>query len=71
MIGALVTNVVLELSPSDAALFIEFRKRQAVFQTLIEQGVFGVRNGKAILNFNNDSVLTKISYDYTGWERGK
>lgn len=70
-IGVVVTNIVVELTPEDAALFVEFRRRQDLFRTLSDQGVFNLRNGKAILNFNADGVLTRISKDYVEWERTK
>lgn len=69
--GVVLTNIVVELSPEDAAMFVEFRKRQDTFKTLIDQGVFDIRNGKAVLNFNADGVLTKISKDYVEWEKNR
>lgn len=70
MIGVL-TNVVVEMTPEDAALFLEFRKQQDTFRALIQADVFTTRNGKAILNFNADGVLTRISKDYVEWERSR
>lgn len=65
----ILADIVVELSNEDAALFVQFRKHQDIFRTLLENGVFATRNGKAILNFNADGVLTRITYDTVGWER--
>lgn len=62
-------SVIVSLSPSDADLFVEFRKVQDVFSVLSENGVFTTRNGKAILNFNAEGVLDSIEFNVKGYKR--
>jgi len=50
----------IDLSDQDAELFLLFRRYQDVFDVLEGAGVFRVRNGKAVLNFNSDGVLVDI-----------
>jgi len=36
---------------------------------MFEEGVFTVKNGKAVLNFDQDGDLNKIELNYTKWHR--
>lgn len=67
MIGEMVK---LELTPVDAELFREFRRVQDTLSILSSAGVFNVKNGRAILNFDAQGVLTQVDFDYIRWKRG-
>lgn len=66
-----MTGVLVELSPADAALFLEFRRLQDTFATMVATGVFNTRNGKAILHFDNEGTLAQIDFDVVGFKRTK
>lgn len=38
---------------------------------MFENGVFMLRNGKAILNFDHEGTLQEIAFDYKKWKRKK
>lgn len=46
------------------------RLREAI-HTLIEERVFSLRNGRAILHFDQDGILSAIDFDFQRWRRGK
>jgi len=62
----------------NAALHFEFdgavnkdvveKMRQGI-QILIAQQVFGVRNGKVTLNFDNEGTLQEIEFNYKKWRK--
>jgi hypothetical protein len=66
--------MTVELSPEDAILFVEFQKNYKKFQefdefyeihtTMKKAGVFDIKNGKAILNFNRFGQLADIELQY-------
>lgn len=39
--------------------------------SMIAQGVFTVRNGRAILHFDNEGKLQIIAFDFIKWRRAK
>lgn len=41
-----------------------------IFALLKELGVFNIKNGKAILNFNTEGVLTEVKFDITAYKKG-
>jgi len=59
----------VELTEIDAELFREFRRVQDMLRVLNDAGVFQTKNGKIILNFNEDGVLTDIKVDKTLYKR--
>ena len=63
-------NINIELSEEEAQQFIAFRKHQADFVSLINTGVFNIRNGSAILSFNKDGVLDSVQITIIGFKRG-
>jgi hypothetical protein len=44
---------------------------QQTIEILFQSGVFHIKNGKAILNFDHEGVLQEISLDYKKWRRKK
>lgn len=63
--------VTLELNDIDAALFLEYRKHQNTFATLYNAGIFGIKNGKAVLSFGLDGTLMRIDGDVSLYQKGK
>ena len=61
--------IKVELTEIDAELFREFRRVQDMLRVLNDAGVFQTKNGKIILNFNEDGVLTDIKVDKTLYKR--
>lgn len=52
----------IELNDKEAAQFLEFRKNQSFWSTLIEQGLFSMRNGSITIHYGPNgqaSVETK------------
>ena len=41
-----------------------------IIRTLFEQGVFSLRNGKAILDFNENGILVGIKMEIYKWKKG-
>lgn len=69
--GELQDNVTLNLTPSDAQMFLEYRKNQDAFQTLVQSGVFNVRNGQAVLSFDHVGSLIQVDFNVIAYKRGK
>lgn len=63
-------KIQVEMSACDAQRFLEFQKNYETFNTLLDAGVFNVRNGTATLNFNNDGVLTEAKCQIVTYKRG-
>lgn len=64
-----MNNIVLELPAEEAELFKKFREHQEFFSILLNSRLFEIRNGKALLNFNADGVLTEIKANVTTYKR--
>ena len=56
-------KINVELTTDDAELFMKFRKYQHLFDLLIQNDVFSIKNGKAVLNFDSKGNLRLISTD--------
>lgn len=67
----MMTGVTLNLSQEDAELFLKFRQHQDTFEILERSGVFALRNGHAVLNFDADGTLTDITGNMKLFRRGK
>lgn len=48
--------IVLNLTPEDAQLFIEYRKNQDNFIILQRAGIFSLSSGKVEININNGKI---------------
>lgn len=60
----------IQLTEEDAQLFLKFREHQSTFAILEEAGVFNVRNGKAVLNFDANGTLCDIECTLKTFKRG-
>lgn len=49
----------------------ELERCRQIVETLFSQGVFNVRNGKIILNFDSDGTLQQIDFNVSKWRRNK
>lgn len=53
-------EVTIFLIPTEAVKFRVFQEKYEVFNTLLDNGVFEVRNGSVALHFDNDGTLQLI-----------
>lgn len=51
--------------------FEETERYRQMIHTLFESGVFNIRNGKAILNFDHLGLLAEIELQVKKWRRDK
>jgi len=66
------TNLIdVRMTEYEAQSFIEYQKNHLMFNILKDAGVFNVRNGKAILNFDAGGILTEVKCDVTTYKLGK
>jgi hypothetical protein len=63
--------IKIELSEADAKLFLDFQKNYETFSTLLQAGVFNIKNGNAVVNFDRDGILREISLHTVGYKRGQ
>lgn len=55
-----------------ALIKVELAPRELImFNTLYEAGVFNIRNGTAVLNFDSEGTLTQIDTKIVSYKRGK
>lgn len=54
----------ISLTDEDIKLFIAFQANYATFKVLCASGVFDLKNGKAIINFNSEGELSDIELQY-------
>lgn len=69
-IGEKQNKVIVELTEFDAKLFLEFQKNYNIFSTLVQSGVFNIRNGNATINFDKDGVIREIDFHIVGYKKG-
>jgi hypothetical protein len=50
----------IELTDEDALAFVEYRKKQKLFEDLLKAGVFDIRGGNAVLHFDGIGNLIKV-----------
>lgn len=60
----------IELTNEEAVLFRKFREHQDTFSVLDQAGVFDIRNGKAVLNFDSSGTLCDIECNLKLYKRG-
>jgi phosphorylcholine metabolism protein LicD len=65
------SKIIVELTKEEADSLILYRKNQEIFDILSTTGVFNVRNGKVIINFDAQGGLEEIKFDITRYKRGK
>lgn len=61
--------IVLELTDPEALAFRLFREHQDTFVEMLRGGVFDVKNGVAVLNFDQAGVLTEIRKNVVTYKR--
>ena len=49
----------------------EAERAKEIIRKIFDDGVFNIRNGKAILNFDSDGALQTIEFQVTKWRRNK
>lgn len=64
MIEQGVINVILENVSEKETL-----RLREVIHTLIAQGSLNIRNGRAIIHFDNDSNVMKIDHEFIKWRK--
>lgn len=60
----------IELTDEEALLFLKFRENQDTFSVLEESGVFNIRNGHAVLNFDANGTLGAVECTVKLYRRG-
>ena len=61
-------SIVISLENVSLEQTERYRK---IIHLLFEAGVFGVKNGKAILHFDSLSELQQVELDFIRWRKGK
>lgn len=59
----------VDLTEEEATQFIAWRKYQNKFHELLEAGVFSIKGGKAIINFDWTGEIMQVSLDHISWKR--
>lgn len=54
---------------SDQELFEEFKKHHAVFEVLVDAGVFNARNSQVVMNFNHEGYLMNVEIKMQVYKR--
>lgn len=62
--------MTIELTDQDAELFLKFREHQDSFAVLEKAGVFNIRNGHAVLNFDANGTLGDIECTVKLYRKG-
>ena len=62
-------KISLELTSQEAKDFLIFRQFQNKIQAIIASGIFNIRNGKAVLSFNNDGDLMNVETIIIAYQR--
>lgn len=52
--------IKIELNPVECELFKQFQRYHDDFKTLVDSGLFNVRNGSVIVNFNHEGQLSTV-----------
>ena len=60
---------ILELTDYEAETFILFQKHRKFFEVLLENNVHVMRDGNAILSFNNDGDLAKVRLEQVVYKK--
>lgn len=55
-----MNEITIFLSEQDAQLFKEFQRNHYNFTLLMDKGVFNIKNGSAVLNFDSNGVISTI-----------
>ena len=63
--------IKIDITETDARLFVAFQANYKTFETLVKAGVFDITNGKAILNFNSEGKLADVEIQTHTFRLGK
>lgn len=61
--------IKIELSAEDCELFKLFQQYHEDFRTLVDSGLFNVRNGSVIVNFNPQGQLSTVEIHQNTYRR--
>lgn len=65
-------NTLLDmLDDATAKQYKAFLKHQPMIQTMVDSGVFNVRNGQVIMNFNDLGKLMQVSIQISAYNNGR
>ena len=56
-----ITKIAVYIPDEDAEKFLLFQQYYATFSLLVENGVFDIRNGSAVLHFDKKGELLAIN----------
>jgi hypothetical protein len=62
--------IKIELTNEEALMFRKFQEHYEDFALLYEAGVFNVKNGHAVLNFDSNGTLITIEFKILGYKKG-
>ena len=67
MIGEMMneTTTTIFLTPLQAQQFLEFQKNHAMFVFLLQNKVFDIRSGAAVIHFDHNGIIGKIERNDT------
>ena len=54
-------KIAVFVADADAEKFLLFQEYYEPFTAMVDSGVFSIRNGSAIMHFDNDGVLQAIN----------
>jgi len=66
-----MSKTKIELTNKEAELFKTFREHQDIIELLIVNGVFELKNGKALLSFSSEGKLMNIKTEMVAFRRKK
>lgn len=55
----------------EGATFEQTERCREMIHTMFEQGIFHIKNGKALLHFDHEGQLQQIEVDLIKWKRNK
>jgi hypothetical protein len=65
-------DTLLDMLDSETARqFRSFLKHQPMFLTMLESGVFNVKNGQVVMNFNDMGKLMEVNIQIKAFNHGK
>ena len=65
------TMINIELTDQEAQLFKDFQQHHDTFMVLNNSGVFDIKNGTALLNFDSIGTLTDVDCSFKLFKKGK
>lgn len=65
------TTLLDMLDDATAKQYKAFLKHQPMIQTMLDSGVFNVKNGQVIMNFNDLGKLMQVSIQISAYNNGR